>query len=92
MDDCKYCGNCKHWHEWDNKRIAEEEEKSKRILGQYYEYYEYTLKQGDCDKIPKGEVFHFTLSDGTEHEATYGGYSFEDECYDEYFNCYEEND
>ena len=44
---------------------------------------------GDCDKIPKGKEFSYTLSDGEEYTAQYDGYSFEDECYDEEFGCYE---
>ena len=44
---------------------------------------------GDCDKIPKGRKFSYVLSDGEEHTDQYDGYSFEDECYDEEFGCYE---
>lgn len=40
----------------------------------------WSLHLGTCDKIAKGTVF-----DG----STYDGYSFEDECYDEDFNCFE---
>lgn len=36
---------------------------------------------GDCDKIPRGTAYD---------EFTYTGYSFEDECYDEEFHCFEE--
>lgn len=45
------------------------------------EKQEYHLHVGDCDKIPKGTVYD---------EFTYTGYSFEDECYDEEFHCFEE--
>ena len=44
----------------------------------------YHLKTGDCDKIIKGTKFS---GDGQTYE--YDGYSFEDECYDDYFNCFE---
>ena len=45
---------------------------------------EYHLKTGDCDKIIKGTKFS---DDNKTYE--YDGYSFEDECYDDYFNCFE---
>ena len=41
----------------------------------------YRISLGDCDKIPKGTPFE---------DFKYGGYSFEDECYDEEFHCFEE--
>ena len=44
---------------------------------------------GDCDKIPKGKMLSYVLSDGEKHTDQYDGYSFEDECYDEAFGCFE---
>lgn len=38
---------------------------------------------GDCEKIKKGKPF----ADG---KFAFGGYSFEDECYDGEFGCFEE--
>lgn len=44
--------------------------------------YAIRLRLGDCDKIPKGQKY----ADG---KYEYDGYSFEDECYDDEFNCFE---
>ena len=41
-----------------------------------------SCRRGDCDKIAKGTPF----SDG---RYTYDGYSFNDECYDDDFQCFE---
>lgn len=41
----------------------------------------YSISIGDCDKIEKGTPYD---------EFTYDGWSFEDECYDEEFHCFEE--
>ena len=46
---------------------------------------QYSLDIGDCDKIAKGTKF---VDDGREYD--YDGYSFEDECYDECMNCFEQ--
>ncbi len=43
------------------------------------------LRTGDCDKIAKGTLYN--IGDKT---YTYDGYSFEDEYYDDCFNCFEE--
>ena len=41
----------------------------------------YHLAIGDCDKIPKEAPYSDKLK--------YAGYSFEDECYDDVFHCFE---
>lgn len=62
MSEYRPCGQCKHWHEWENQNEK--------------------LKKGDCYKIPKGTSF-----DG---DCKYNGWSFEDEVYDDCFNCFDE--
>ena len=69
------CGNCLHWHEWSEHR-------HKEYWGCYKNWQPGDLAFGDCDKIDRGTLF----SDG---ENRYDGYSFEDENYDEEFNCFE---
>ena len=44
----------------------------------------YKSKKGNCDKIVKGTAF---VCEGEKYN--YDGYSFEDECYDDCFNCFE---
>ena len=44
------------------------------------------LAKGDCDKIPKG---HEWTDEEFGKTYQYDGYSFEDECYDDVFNCFE---
>ena len=83
------CGNCVHFHLWDFER---EFEKWRQINSHFLTQTAHTkdsLHFGDCDRIAKGTAFTFELSDGSVHEAEYDGYSFEDECYDEYFHCFE---
>lgn len=49
----------------------------------------YFLHIGDCDKIPAGTCYEWDDSFGDHHMDVYMGYSFEDECYDEEFHCFE---
>lgn len=46
----------------------------------------YELCLGDCDKVEKGR----TRTDEDGETFKYYGYSFEDECYDDCFGCWEE--
>jgi len=48
------------------------------------------LRRGDCDKIEAGT--EYGVSEDGKQIYTYDGYSFEDECYDECLNCFEERD
>ncbi len=50
------------------------------------------IKQGVCDKVPKGTTFTVEdIIDEYEGSMTYkyDGWSFEDECYDDVFKCFE---
>lgn len=87
------CGNCKHWKQWDSKRCLEHDIASaqfslKEGLSGYFSAVHSTCRLGDCDKIEKDRPYY---SDGHDHVYTFDGYSFEDECYDEYFNCFEDD-
>ena len=44
---------------------------------------------GDCDKIDPDAAFEWTDDDGTVNEGTFSGWTFEDECYDDVFYCFE---
>ena len=77
-DHC--CGACRHWHRWTMERERERWNDPDRG--------EDRLHFGDCDRIPKGTV---VTSKVEEYTYTYDGYSFEDECYDEDMQCYEES-
>lgn len=44
------------------------------------------LARGGCDKIPKGQEW---TDEDTGNIYQYDGYSFEDECYDDVFGCFE---
>ena len=50
---------------------------------------DYCIFIGDCDKIPKGTQYEWIDRRGKSHTDMYCGYSFEDECYDEDFRCFE---
>lgn len=55
------------------------------------EKQEYGIPLGDCDKIERGRKFYDLDEKGNVVQTyTYDGYSFEDECYDEEFGCFEE--
>ena len=49
-----------------------------------WEEQPYRCRQGDCEKMPAGKLL---TVDGVTYD--YEGYSFEDECYDDCFNCFE---
>lgn len=44
------------------------------------------VSKGDCDKIPKGCSWY---DEKFKKHFDYDGYSFEDECYDDVFHCFE---
>ena len=46
------------------------------------EKQKYSLKMGDCDKIPKGTTFE-------GGKCKFKGCSFEDECYDWDLHCFD---
>lgn len=67
MSNYNQCGNCKHWHEIEEKVDV--------------------LRRGRCDKIPEG-----TYNENCDGEGyRFPGTTFEDELYDEDFECFEEN-
>lgn len=47
------------------------------------------LRIGDCDKISKGTPYEWKDRKHRVHRDLYCGWSFEDECYDDEYHCFE---
>lgn len=79
------CGNCMHWQQWDFGRECEQWRRINRTGVTQIGHDRDSIHFGDCDRIVKGTKFYGENGE----EYTYDGYSFEDECYDEVFHCFE---
>lgn len=88
------CGQCKHWHEWSTAKKLKHDKENIELaikygLSYYFSAIHSDLRLGDCDKIGRGTVYH--IEDGDAGNE-YDGNSFEDECYTDYFNCFEQRE
>lgn len=72
----KACGGCRHWHEWSEKRHKQFWDKCN------VPWFPGDLRIGNCDRIARGTP----MPEG----RGFDGYAFEDECYDDCFGCFEE--
>ena len=88
----KACGNCSHWHEWSDKKKVEHDAADAKLaidhgLSSYFSAVHCKLRIGDCDLHEPGTPYDV---DENGMVFTFDGYAFEDEIYDDNFNCFVE--
>ena len=75
------CGNCKHWHPWSDEKQVEYW-RNHHFLTK--DWHPGDLRLGECDKNP--------CVVPSEYASKWAFSIFEDENYDEEFNCFEGRD
>lgn len=84
----KYCNKCKLGDGYNCQVCSINLNKCCGNCKHWHEKWEqFEIKRGECDKVAKGTSFFYE-----QEVSNFRGFPYIDDCYDDFFNCFEGNE